>query len=194
MNHIRRRIVVEDRGHHSPCWTWTGPVTHQGYGRTSVPGVGSRVRIHRATFEASKGPIPEGLCLDHLCRNRACCNPDHLEPVTAEENTRRGVRPPVPPCKHGNTPKSRCRQCHAEYIREWTARNSEKVNAKRRIAHAARRDEILARRRALREARRSQMEGLTATRETCGEGLRTGSGQDSHNIHKQLSHRCGRQF
>lgn len=107
MEIILARVVVEDRGHSSPCWIWTGPVTHQGYGRTSVRGVGYRVRIHRVAYEAVKGPIPEGLVLDHLCRVRPCCNPDHLEPVTPAENTRRGVHVRTH-CKYGHeyTPES----------------------------------------------------------------------------------------
>jgi hypothetical protein len=67
------------------CWTFTGPARNQyGYG-----GVGKRL-AHRLSYEALVGPVPAGLDLDHLCRNRRCVNPLHLEPVTRKENLRRG--------------------------------------------------------------------------------------------------------
>lgn len=70
------------------CWIWTGAKQPEGYGRTWVNG--KKISTHRAVYELLVGPIPEGLDLDHLCRNRACCNPKHLEPVTRSENLRRG--------------------------------------------------------------------------------------------------------
>lgn len=60
------------------CWVWTGKLTPDGYA--------PHLRIWRLLV----GPIPAGLTLDHLCRNRACVNPDHHEPVTQAENSRRG--------------------------------------------------------------------------------------------------------
>lgn len=70
------------------CWVWTGARVSAGYGSL---GVGKKtVSAHRFMYTALVGPIPEGLHLDHLCRNRACCNPEHLEPVTSRENTLRG--------------------------------------------------------------------------------------------------------
>lgn len=98
INYINERIVKEDRGHSSPCWIWQRYTNHGGYGRGAVPGFGI-VRIHRASYELHIGSIPEGLHLDHLCRVPACCNPDHLEPVTPQENWRRAKpnRPPLAP-------------------------------------------------------------------------------------------------
>lgn len=75
------------------CWEWRGTITHEGYGVVSV--LGQQHKAHRRAYELLVGPIPEGLHIDHLCRNRACVNPDHLEPVTALVNARRGFSPPV---------------------------------------------------------------------------------------------------
>lgn len=72
----------------SPCWVWRRWKTTQGYGGVMV--AGKRWTAHRLAYELWKGPIPEGLQLDHLCRVRACCNPAHLEAVTGKENIRRG--------------------------------------------------------------------------------------------------------
>ena len=68
------------------CWTWTG-FRRGGYGRIMAPRPARRCsQVHRVTYEHLVGPIPPGLDLDHLCRNRSCCNPDHLEPVTRSVN------------------------------------------------------------------------------------------------------------
>jgi hypothetical protein len=70
------------------CWMWLGKFSRDGYGRHWRTGEGDR-RAHRLTYELVKGPIPGGLDLDHLCRNKWCVNPDHLEPVTLAENNGR---------------------------------------------------------------------------------------------------------
>ena len=67
------------------CWLWTGAKTG-GYGVFGHP----QRRSHRLSYEWLVGPIPEGLQMDHLCRVRACVNPDHLEPVTQQVNLLRG--------------------------------------------------------------------------------------------------------
>ncbi len=71
------------------CWDWTGGRTWNDYGRFSYKTKSHRA--HRAMYEILVGPIPEGMTLDHLCRNRGCVNPEHLEPVTLGENVLRGV-------------------------------------------------------------------------------------------------------
>lgn len=70
------------------CWVWNGYKTSHGYG--SMKMAGRRDYAHRISFRYFKGEIPKELQIDHLCRNRLCINPDHLELVTSAENTRRG--------------------------------------------------------------------------------------------------------
>lgn len=82
---ILRRIEVTDSG----CWEWPGARLPSGYGSVRFDG---RARVvHRVIWEHVNGPIPEGLQIDHLCRNRACCNPDHLEAVSQRTNLLRGM-------------------------------------------------------------------------------------------------------
>ena len=79
-------IVDENTG----CWQWIGAIDDSGYGEF---GLNKKiVYAHRYSWELEHGPIPEGLQIDHLCRNRACVNPVHMELVTTQENTRRGAR------------------------------------------------------------------------------------------------------
>lgn len=70
------------------CWLYVGPLMTNGYAGMHLEG--EHVLVHRAVYEHLVGPIPDGMQLDHLCRVRHCANPDHLEPVTALENQRRG--------------------------------------------------------------------------------------------------------
>lgn len=74
---------------HGFCWLWQASKNgSSGYGLFKIKG--KYKQAHRVAYELTKGPIPEGLVLDHLCRNRLCVNPDHLEPVTIGENISRG--------------------------------------------------------------------------------------------------------
>lgn len=75
-------------GDEDDCWRWVGEIDSYGYGRMRVGG--KYRKAHRVVYEELVGPIATGLTLDHLCRNRRCVRPDHLEPVTRKENILRG--------------------------------------------------------------------------------------------------------
>ena len=74
----------------SGCWEWTGYAYANGYG--SITHNGRQVLVHRWAYEHFTGPLVNGMQIDHLCRNRKCANPEHLEQVTPRENTRRAMR------------------------------------------------------------------------------------------------------
>lgn len=82
------------------CWEWTGKLTQGGYGTSFAGshkmGTYRTVLVHRFVFAVLTRQIIHGLDIDHLCKNRKCCNPDHLEPVTRAENIRRGATGKVP--------------------------------------------------------------------------------------------------
>ena len=87
------------------CWLWLGTKNRAGYGSIGRGGRGGGFTgAHRAAYELTHGPIAEGLTIDHLCRNKSCVNPSHLEPVTQKENNNRGPGP--------NATKTHCKQGH----------------------------------------------------------------------------------
>ena len=81
---IESMVVHTARG----CWVWFGPKA-RGYGHISYQG--KKWRVHRLFYERHRGAIPTDRVIDHLCRNRSCVNPAHMELVTATDNTHRGV-------------------------------------------------------------------------------------------------------
>lgn len=95
------------------CWEWTAYIGQDGYGRIHANGLNGRL-AHRVAYELIEGPIPAGLQLDHLCRNRRCVNPAHLEPVTCGENLRRS-----PLTRNGRGTLTHCPNGH-----ERTAENT----------------------------------------------------------------------
>lgn len=87
------------------CWIWNGYTNQNGYGRFSVDG--RMIVAHRVAYTALVGAVPDGLCLDHLCRVRHCVNPDHLDPVLGQVNSRRGYGLPAK-----NARKTKCPAGH----------------------------------------------------------------------------------
>lgn len=136
----------------SGCWLWTARLNRNGYGMFMDPD-SKRSRVaHRYAYEVARGPIPEGLQLDHLCRVRHCVNPDHLEAVTQRENLLRGETltakaaaathcPANHPYAGDNlyiNPKGErlCRACHRARVAAARAKNPEKMRAQARAADA----------------------------------------------------------
>ena len=82
---IMRSVSFDSTG----CWTWNGYRNDKGYGHVKIDR--RWLPVHRYCYEHAVGPIPTGLQIDHLCRNRACVRPTHMEAVTLVENIRRGL-------------------------------------------------------------------------------------------------------
>ncbi len=115
---IERFWRYVDKSAAAPCWRWTGCLAGGGYGQIRDLALKRAVYAHRVSYEHARGPVPADMTLDHLCRNRWCVNPEHLEIVTRGENVMRGVGfAPV------NARKTHCPRGH-EYTAENTRHNS----------------------------------------------------------------------
>lgn len=108
------KFMLKVRKEPSGCWIWTRAINAYGYGKLKYNN--KHTSSHRVAYQELVGPIPAGLQLDHLCRNRACCNPAHLEPVTCRENLLRGDT-----LQAKNIAKTHCHRGHA-YSAENTYR------------------------------------------------------------------------
>jgi hypothetical protein len=110
------------------CWEWVGAKVPHGYGYVNWKGVVQPA--HRVVYEFCVSPIPGGLDIDHLCRNRRCVNPEHLEPVTRAVNLNRSPIGQAAKsllrthCKWGHPvgPKKVCRPCANRNNRAWESR------------------------------------------------------------------------
>lgn len=125
-----------------PCWLWTACISGNGYGHFN------RNSAHRWSYIEANGPIPKGLEPDHLCRNRRCVRPTHLEAVTHRENVLRGQSLSAENAAKTNCPQGHaysgsnlkmdeargirlCRICCNRRTRNWKIRTRYKVHAKR---------------------------------------------------------------
>lgn len=114
---VDRFLAKVDQAGDDGCWLWVAGGDGDGYG--TFKNGGRTSKAHRFSYQIFVGPIPDGLDLDHLCRNRACVNPAHLEPVSRRENVLRGIAPPS-----RNATKTHCPQGHPyDEANTWHARS-----------------------------------------------------------------------
>lgn len=145
------------------CWEWIAAIDPSGYGRFSVK-LGPtrkdyRMKLaHRVSYETYSGPIPAGLDLDHLCRNRRCVNPDHLEPVTRSENLRRS-----PLMGNASLSKTHCPRGH-----EYSAENTRVTKSDSRSCRSCERARN-------REKARAGIYNPPVPCQSCGKVLRKGN-------------------
>lgn len=141
MKRFEERILSRIAHGGSGCWRWTGQLSKAGYGVLNMyheDGKRRNTSIHRIVYREMIGDLTDGLALDHLCRNRWCVNPTHLEEVTLSENLRRGLGGILKThCKNGHpyegdnirlrtTGERRCYQCH----KTWSIQAYAKLKAR----------------------------------------------------------------
>jgi len=137
---LRARFMAKVRVS-SDCWEWLAYKDPSGYGAMKVGGV--RVNAHRVSHELFKGEIPDGMWIDHLCRNRGCVNPDHLEAVEPRVNTLRGVGPLMSILRaEARTQCDKGHELTSDNIVSWTGRKNcltcyrAKERSRKRISRA----------------------------------------------------------
>ena len=134
------------------CWVWTAARNSDGHGEIKIGGVNNAP--YRVVYEWLVGPIPNGLVLDHLCRNRVCVRPEHLEPVTNEINIMRGQSAPAINARKNQCPRGhpynaantihlpnggrRCRTCSEGYYME----HRDQIRAQRSAAYRERAESL----------------------------------------------------
>lgn len=136
LTHFQQKFSIARSG----CWQWIASKDKWGYGKFHL---GKDTLAHRVSYKHFVGPLPDDLEIDHLCRNRSCVNPQHMEPVTKRENTLRGIAPSAinarkTHCQNGHKFTSQntymrpdgdrgCRQCNADASQRYRLRKSGKA-------------------------------------------------------------------
>lgn len=154
---FRRKFVIAFDG----CWAWRPKPINSGYGIFFLWDGAKKTGTlaHRFAYETWVGPIPEGLTIDHLCRNKLCVNPSHLEPVSNAENNRRGNS-----LSAQNSRKTRCKRGH-EFTPENTEVQTSGARKCKTCRKAANRDRYAANKAKVRRGER-----VGSTKDGCGNG------------------------